>query len=142
MQARKALATLLLAALTGCGGGFVSIGVGTFFDDKTFIIWSGNDSSDRVVDANNHAFAFYTDSGCLYNFQTQRENSNFCLTTTGNTAQYGGLLVRITNIRAVTGVCITAMVDAATTRFIDIELDASGREIVSVTALQPQFCVV
>ena len=142
MQPRKALATLLLTALTGCGGGFVSIGVGTFFDDETFIIWSNNDSGDRVVDANNHAFAFYTNSGCLYNFQTRRENPNFCLTTTGNTAQYGGLLVRITNIRAVTGVCITAMVDAATTRFIDIELDASGREIVSVTALQPQFCVI
>ena len=142
MQARKRFATLLLAALTGCGGGFVSIGIGTFSADDTFIIWSGSNNVDRVVDANNHAFAFYTDSGCMYNFQTERANSNFCLATNGNTTQYGGVLVRITNIRAVTGVCIAAMVDAATTRFIDVEVDASGRETVSVTTLQPQFCVV
>lgn len=142
MQPRKALATLLLAALTGCGGGFVSVGIGTFSVDEPFIVWTGNDSGDRIVDANNRVFAFYTDSGCLYNFQTRRQNPNFCLTATGNTAQYGGLLVRIANIRAVTGVCIAALVDGATARFIDIGIDAVGRETIIVTTLQPQLCIV
>ena len=143
MRSGKGLATLLLAALMGCGGGYISVGVGEFFvDEPSFIIWTGNYSGDRVVDANNQIFAFYTDSGCLYNFQTRRANPNFCLTATGDTVQYSGFLVRITNVRAVTGACITALIDPATTRFVDIEIDAYGRETIFITELHPQFCIV
>jgi hypothetical protein len=143
MRPGKALATLLLAALTGCGGGFVSVGVGAFFDDEpSFIIWTGNSSGDLVVDANNQVFAFFDDNGCLYNFQARRENPNFCLTATGDSAQYGGFLVRIANVRAVTGACITALIDPVTAHFVDVEIDAFGREAVFVTSLHPQLCLV
>jgi hypothetical protein len=142
MRSGKVLATLLLAALTGCGGGYVSVGIGTFFNDEpSFIVWAGNGNGDVVVDANNHVFAFYDDNGCLYNFQTRHENRNFCLTATGDTAQYGGVLVRIANVRAATGACVTALIDPVTARFVDIETDAFGRESVLVTSLQPQLCI-
>ena len=87
MRPGKALTTLLLAALTGCGGGSVSVGIGAFsVDEPSFIFWTGNASGDLVVDANNQVFAFYADNGCLHNFQARRENPNFCLTATGDTA--------------------------------------------------------
>jgi hypothetical protein len=143
MRSGKALATLLLAVLTACGGGSVSVGVGAFSDDEpSFIVWAGNYSGDLVVDANNQVFAFYADNGCLYNFQTRRENPHFCLTATGDAALYGGFLVRIANVRAVTGACVTALIDPVTAHFVDVEIDAFGREAVFVTSLHPQFCVV
>lgn len=143
MRPGKALATLLLAALTACGGGSVSVGVGAFsVDEPSFIIWTGNHSGDLVVDANNQVFAFYADNGCLYNFQTRRENPNFCLAAPGDIAQYGGFLLRIANVRAVTGVCITALIDPVTAHFVDVEIDSFGREAVFVTALHAQLCIV
>jgi hypothetical protein len=48
--------------------------------------------------------------------------------------------VRIANIRAVNGACIAALIDPATLHFIDIELDTTGREVVFISPLQPQFC--
>jgi hypothetical protein len=145
MQTGKWLATLLLTALAlgGCGGGFVSIGVGTTFVDDTspFIFWAGSSNEDRVVDVNNKAFAFYSDNGCLYDFQTDRENRGFCLNSNADTAQYGPLTVRIANIRAANGTCIAALIDPVTLHFIDIELDATGREVVFISPLLPQFCV-
>jgi hypothetical protein len=147
MQTGKWLATLLLAtsalALGGCGGGFVSIGVGTTFvdDASPFIFWAGSSNEDRVVDVNNKAFAFYSDNGCLYDFQTDRENRGFCLNSNADTAQYGSLMVRIANIRAANGTCIAALIDPVTLHFIDIELDAMGREVVFSSPLLPQFCV-
>lgn len=142
MRPGKALAALLLAALTGCGGGSVSVGVSAFsVDEPSFIFWAGNSSGDLVVDATNQVFAFYADNGCLYNFQTRRENPNFCLAATGDTALYGGFLVRIANVRAVTGACITALIDPVTAHFVDVEIDAFGREAVFVTSLHPQFCI-
>lgn len=143
MRLGKGLATFLLAVLMGCGGGYVSVSIGSSFsDDDPFVIWTGNSSSDRIVDANNQIFAFYVDSGCLYNFQTHRENPTFCLTTGGNMAQYGGFLVRIVNVRVVTGACVTALVDPVTARFIDVEVDAFGREVLFITEVHPQLCIV
>ena len=143
MRPGKALVMLLLATLTGCGGGSVSVGVGaSSIDEPSFIVWTGNYSGDLVVDANNQVFAFYADNGCLYNFQSRRENPNFCLTATGDTAQYDGFLVSIANVRAVTGVCVTALIDPVTAHFVDVEIDAFGREAVFVTSLHPQLCVV
>ncbi|HYD62343.1 MAG TPA: hypothetical protein VEC35_18415 [Noviherbaspirillum sp.] len=142
MRLGKALRTLLLVTLTGCGGGSVSVGVGEFSDDEpSFIIWTGNYNGDLVVDANNQVFAFYADNGCLYNFHTQRENPHFCLTAPGNAALYGGFLVRIANVRALSGACVTALIDPVTAHFVDVEIDAFGREAVFVTSLHPQFCV-
>jgi hypothetical protein len=142
MKARRGLVTLMLAALTGCGGGTVSVGVGEFSTDHPFIIWHGNSNGDEVVDANNDGFAFFADNGCLYNFQTDRENRSFCLTSEGDIAVYGGLRMQIANVRSVTGVCIAALLDEATGHFIDIGLDAVGREVVFITDLHPDFCFV
>ncbi|HEY0847366.1 MAG TPA: hypothetical protein VGE12_18500 [Noviherbaspirillum sp.] len=137
------MAALLMTALTGCGGAFVSVGVGTFDDDTAlFIFWTGNSSGDLVVDADNQGFAFYADTGCLYNFQTRRENRDFCLTAAGDAALYGNYLVRIANIRAVTGACVTALVDPVNGRFVDVVTDTFGREAVFTTPLLPQFCFV
>src|SRR3981081_1057315 len=118
MQLSKWCVVLLLAALTGCGGGSASFGVGDFFIDHPFVTWAGNSNGDEVVDANNNAFAFFADNGCLFNFQTGRENTHFCLTLAGDTALYDGFLVRIANVRSGTGVCIAALLDAATGNFI------------------------
>ena len=143
MRPGKCLATLLLATLGGCGGGYVSVGIGSSFCDcdVPFVFWSGSANGDRVVDVNNKAFAFFADNGCLYNFQTDRENQAFCLTHAGDTAQYGPAFLRIANVRSIAGTCIAALLDAATGRFIDIELDTAGREVVFVTATIPQSCI-
>jgi hypothetical protein len=141
MQLSKWCVVLLLAALTGCGGE-VSFGVGDFSNDHRFVIWAGNSNGDEVVDANNNAFAFFADNECLFNFQTERENTHFCLTPAGDTALYDGFLVRIANIRSVTGVCTAALLDGATGNFIAIGLDSFGREVVSITVLHPDFCVI
>jgi hypothetical protein len=141
MQSRRWFVALLLAALTGCGGS-VSVGVGTDSIDQPFVIWAGNSNGDQVVDANNQAFAFFADNGCLFNFQTGRENPHFCLTSAGDTALFDGLLVRIVNIRSVTGVCIAALIDEVTAHFIAIELDSFGMEVVFITDLHPDFCLI
>jgi len=140
MRSKTGIALLLLAALTGCGGGSVSVDNGGGANEHPFVIWLGNSSQDQVIDANNHVFAFYADNGCLYNFQTGRENTSFCLTSAGDTALYGGFPVRIANVRSSTGVCVAALIDQTTGRFIDIELDALGREVVIVTQLNADFC--
>ncbi len=145
MKPRMQLAALMLATLTGCGGGYVSVGVSSgfdYYDDEPFLFWGGNSSGDQVVDANNDPFAFYSDSGCLYNVRTGRENIDFCLTSNPGIAVYAGLPVRIANVRSAAGTCITALVDEATRNFIDIELDPRGREVVFVTALRPDLCFV
>jgi hypothetical protein len=145
MRPGKAFAALLLAALTGCGGGYASVGVGAFDDNDdgpSFLFWTGNSSGDLVVDADNQVFAFYADTGCLYNFQTRRENRSFCLTGAGDAALYGNYLVRIANIRAVTGACVTALVNPVNGRFVDVAIDAFGREAVFTTSLLPVFCLV
>src|SRR3569832_1900916 len=74
MKFKIGIATLLLAALAGCGGSdySVAIGFGDFSIDHPFVIWDGNSNGDQVVDVNNNAFAFYADNGCLYNFRTGR----------------------------------------------------------------------
>ena len=141
MQPRMWFVALLLAVLTGCGGS-VSVDVGAGSIDQPFVVWAGNSNGDQVVDANNHAFAFFADSGCLFNFQMGRENTHFCLTSAGDTALFDGLLVRIVNIRSVTGVCIAALIDEFTANFIAIELDSFGREVVFVTDLYPDFCFI
>lgn len=145
MYAMTRWAMLALATLTGCGG-YVSVGVsgGDFYDyyDDPFIFWRGNSSGDQVVDANNDAFAFYADNGCLHNFRTGRENRDFCLTSGGGTALYGGLAMRVVNIRSVAGTCITGLVNEATGNLIDIELDSLGREVVFITPLRPEPCIV
>jgi hypothetical protein len=140
MKSGMGTAAFLLAALTGCGGGSASVDVNAGSPAHPFVIWVGNSSGDQVVDANNHVFAFYADSGCLYNFQTGRENTSFCLTSSGDTALYGGFPIRIANVRSSTGPCVAALIDEATARFIDIELDAFGREVVLVTQLGANFC--
>lgn len=143
MGLRIGLITLLLAALTGCGGGgSASVSVGTAPADTPFVIWFGNSSGDVVVDANNDAFAFFADNGCLYNFQTGLENPFFCLTSAGDTARYGGLRILVTNVRSVTGTCITALIDKASLHFIDIVPDTFGNEVVFVTDLHADFCLI
>jgi len=142
MDLSRWFVVLLLAALTGCGGGSVSFSVDGGSNDHPFVIWAGNSNGDRVVDANNSAFAFFADNGCLFNFQTERENTQFCLASAGDTAQYAGFLVRIANIHSVAGDCIAALLDAATGRFIAIGLDSVGREVIFITALHPDFCFI
>lgn len=142
MQIRTGAAALLMTALAGCGGSFVSVGIGasSFDDESPFVFFAGSRNGDRVVDANNKVFAFYADNGCLYNFFTDRENRAFCLNPGGDTAQYGAATVRIANILSVNGTCIAALIDPPTARLVDIEVDTAGREVVFVSQVLPQFC--
>lgn len=128
--------------LAGCGGGSTSV----YVDDgpaparRTFIFWSGSSGGERVVDVNNDAFAFFDDTGCLYNFRTGRENQGFCLTAGGDRVRYGVLAMRIVNVTSAAGTCIAALVEESTAQFVDIETDAFDREVVAVTALRPNPC--
>jgi hypothetical protein len=142
MRVRRWIAALLLAALTSCGGGSVSIGIDASDGELRFIFWTGNFYGDRILDADGQEFAFYISSGCLYNFQTGRRNSSFCIASGGNIIQYDGFLLRIANIRSTNGVCVSALVDDTMTRFINVELDGSGREVIFITGLQPVLCTV
>ncbi len=132
----------LLVVLSSCGGGSVSVGVDVDGGGLRFILWTGNFNAERILDADSQSFAFLIDSGCLHNFQTGRRNTSFCIVGNGNLVQYEGFFIRIVNIRSQTGTCISALVDDATSRFIDIDVDGSGREEVFITALQPVLCTI
>ncbi|WP_194712592.1 hypothetical protein [Noviherbaspirillum soli] len=141
MASKIGFATLVLAALAGCGGGSASVSVdGPEPSRRTFIFWSGSSSGERVVDVNNDAFAFFSDTGCLYNFQTGRENQGFCLNAGGDRVRYGVLAMRIVNVTSAAGTCIAALVEESTAQFVDIATDAFDREVVAVTALRPSPC--
>lgn len=142
MRTKKWLAALALMVLTSCGDGSVAIGLNVDSGGLRFILWTGNVNGELILDADNQRFAFLDDSGCLYNYQTGRRNGAFCIARGGNLIEYQGFLIRIANIRLTNGVCAAALVDDATARFIDIELDGTGREIVLVTSLEPLLCVV
>lgn len=141
MKIRSMAAIYVLAMLAGCGGG------GDGNDNSTpvthpFLIWSGSSSGDRVIDGNNHAFAFYADSGCLYNFQTGRENTAFCLVSSGNIVAYGPFRGQVLNVLSSVGVCVAALIDAFTGNFANVEIDQFGREVVVTTPLRPTLCRV
>lgn len=129
--------TLVLAlSLSGCGGG----SGGGPDSGPSFLFWSGSSSGETVIDANSEAFAFYSDSGCLYNFQTGQENTAFCLLPGSNVVTYGPFRGRVLNIRSSTGSCVAALIDDNTANFADISLDAFGREVVALTQLRPVLC--
>ena len=139
MKIRAAIAMSVLAMLVGCGGGDGGDGSSTPVAHP-FLIWSGNSSGDQVIDGNNHAFAFYADTGCLYNFQTGRENNAFCLVSSGNVVAYGAFRGQILNVLSSGGICIAAVIDAFTGNFANIEVDNFGREVVVTTQLRPTLC--
>jgi hypothetical protein len=138
MRIKAAVAICALAVLAGCGGGG-SDQTGTQ-SIHPFLLWSGSSSGDQVIDGNNDAFAFYADSGCLYNFQTGRENTAFCLVSSGNVVAYGPFRGQVLNVLSSTGVCVAAIIDAFTGNFADIEIDSFGREVVVITPLRPTIC--
>lgn len=139
---KYSIAALALAALASCGGGSVSLGVNVDSGGLPFLLWTGNFNGDLILDADNQRFAFYSDDGCLHNYQTGRRNTAFCISSGGNLIIYQGVDIRIANIRSTEGTCIAALVDDVTARFIDIRLDETGRERVYTTAVQPDFCIV
>jgi hypothetical protein len=141
MRARHWVAVFMLALLMSCGGS-TSVGVTFDSDGLRLILWTGNFNAYRILDADNQGFAFFIDTGCLYNYQTGRQNNSFCITSGGNIVQYQGFVIRIVNIRLTNGVCASALVDETTANFIDIELDRWGREVIFVTSLQPALCIV
>jgi hypothetical protein len=141
VRIRRWLAALMFASLASCGGS-VSVGIDVTDGDLHFIIWTGNFYGNRILDADSQEFAFYVGSGCLYNFQTGRRNSSFCIVAGGNIIQYEGVRLRIANIRSTNGQCVSALVDDTMTRFINLEVDGTGREVVFITALVPVLCTI
>lgn len=131
---------ILAALLTGCGGGSGSSSGDGFVEEPSFLFWSGSSSGDSVIDADNEIFAFYADTGCLYNFQTGRENTAFCLLPGSNLVAYGPFRGRVLNVRASNGACVAALIDEATGNFADIAIDTFGREVVLLTQLRPALC--
>lgn len=140
------LPALLSAVLTGCGGVYydgtvgIGLGIGVFSVDRPFIVWNNNANRELVLDADNDHFAFFSDTGCLYSENTNREIRNFCLLTTAGEADFAGLAVSVLNIRASSGACVAALVDRERRTLIDIEVDARNREVASRTDIRPDFC--
>lgn len=137
---RAAIAVLTLV-LAGCGGG-ADVAVTVAAPPRpTFIGWVGSSGGDRVIDGLGHLFAFFSDTGCLQNFQTGSENTAFCLVPGTNLVNYGGFHGQVANVLVSDGTCHAAIVDTATGNFSDIELDSFGREVVLTTQLHPALCV-
>lgn len=139
MKTLVGCALMLAISLTGCGGGSDSSGGGVA-EGPSFLLWSGSSSGDRVIDANNEVFAFFSDTGCLYNFQTGQENTAFCLQPGSNLVAYGAFRGRVLNVVASNGVCVAALIDDNTGNFADIAIDTFGREVVLLTQLRPALC--
>lgn len=132
---------VLAISLAGCGGGGSdSNNDGNGVSGPAFLFWSGSSRGDEVIDANSQIFAFYSDSGCLYNFQTGRENTAFCLRPGTNLVAYGPFRGEVLNVRASNGACVAALIDESTGNFADIEVDSFGREVVLLTPLRPDLC--
>ena len=132
-------AAIVALVLAGCGGGgSASVDVGSAVPQ--FLVWSGSSGGNRVIDGPGNQFAFYADSGCLYNVQTGRENGAFCLAPGSNLVSYGAFHGEVLNVLVSNGTCQAAIIDSFTGTFSDIEVDAFGREVVLTTQLQPTFC--
>lgn len=143
---RTALAasmTILAALLSGCGGGYVTAGVGfgSGFDRPAFLTWAGTSSGVQVADVNNDLFAVFEDSGCLYNYATGRENPSFCLVSRQGQIRYGAFPMRIVSALSAANTCIAVLVEESSGNFVDVVLDATGREAVAVTSVRPALCV-
>lgn len=141
LRMKQWIACLGLAILTSCGDGSVSLGINADSGGLRFILWAGNFNNDLILDADNQRFAFYLDSGCLYNYQTNQRNTSFCISSGGNLIFYQGFRIRIVNIRSMEGTCVAAFVENDTARLIDIRLDGSRREEIHVTPVQAEACI-
>ena len=128
------------AILAGCGGGG-SADVVAVQAAPQFIVWGGSAGGIHVIDGPGHDFAFYSDTGCLYNAQTGKENTAFCLLPGSNVVAYGPFRGQVANVLASNGTCQAAIIDSLTGNFSDIELDAFGRGLVVTTQLHPALCV-
>ena len=139
MKTLVACAFMLAILLTGCGGGSDSSG-DRIPQGPSLLFWSGSSSGEKVIDANNEIFGFFSDTGCLYNFQTGQENTAFCLLPGSNVVAYGAFRGRVLNVVASTGACVAALIDENTGNFADIAIDTFGREVVLLTQLRPVLC--
>jgi hypothetical protein len=140
MKAVRGLISVSFAVLLSACGGGGSTDVTVVTPVPQFIGWAGNAGGVHVIDGLGHIFAFYSDTGCLYNSQTGRENSAFCLIPGSNVVAYGPFRGQIENVIAADATCQSAIIDQITGNFADIEVDAYGREVVAVTSLHPAFC--
>lgn len=140
MKIMSGVIALSSAILAGCGGGG-SADVVAVQAAPQFIVWIGNAGGIHVIDGPGHDFAFYSDTGCLYNAQTGRENTAFCLLPGSNVVAYGAFRGQVANVLVSNGTCQAAIIDSLTGNFSDIELDAFGRELVVTTQLHPALCV-
>ena len=123
----------------GCGGGSGAAEVSA--PPPSFIVWANSSGGDRVIDGTGHLFAFFDDSGCLYNPQTKQENTAFCLAPGSNFVSYGAFRGQVANVLSSNGTCQAAIIDTLTGNFSDIEVDAFGREVVVTTQLHPALCI-
>ena len=128
------------AVLAECGGGG-SADVVAVQAAPQFIVWVGSSAGIHVIDGPGHDFAFYSDTGCLYNAQTGHENTAFCLFPGSSEVAYGPFRGQVANVLVSNGTCQAASIDSLTGNFSDIELDGFGREVVVTTQLHPALWV-
>jgi hypothetical protein len=140
MKIISGVIALSAALLAGCGGGG-SVEVVAAAPPPQFIVWVGSSGGIHVIDGPGHDFAFFSDTGCLYNAQTGQENTAFCLLPRSNVVAYGAFRGQVANVLVSNGTCQAAIIDSLTGNFSDIELDAFGRELVVTTPLHPALCV-
>ena len=139
MKITSKVIALSAAILAGCGGGG-SVDGGVVQTSPQFIVWVGSTGGIHVIDGPGHIFAFFSDTGCLYNAQTGQENTAFCLLPRSNVVAYGPFRGQVANVLASDGTCQAAIIDSLTGNFSDIELDSFGREVVVTTQLHPALC--
>jgi len=137
------IAVLASLVLAGCGGGgTVEATVVTVAPPPPqFLFWAGSTGGSQVIDGGGRAFAFFADSGCLFNAQTGQENTAFCLAPGSNFVNYGAFHGQVANVLVSNGTCQAAIIDSSTGNFIDIQLDTFGREVILTTQLHPAICL-
>ncbi len=106
--------------------------------NRPFISWSNNANGTIIKDSSNENFAFFSDTRCLYSFNTQKETSNYCVGSNGK-ANFAGADIRVRAARSTSGYCI-AVLSAPDGRAVDIYTDSSGRQNFRITSSKWRSC--
>lgn len=150
---RLLTSAVIVVLLAACGGGapdsLLSASAGSDgisaggTSSRSFINWSGNANAQVVKDANDENFAFYSDTGCLYSYNTKTETVNFCLNNVSDprnaSAQFAGISIQVVSVKSTGGGCIAQLV-TKNGKLVDIYTNSAGVQTVLETSTNAVTC--